>query len=62
MQADARVLREDGTPIDGLYATGISTASVMGRVYPGAGASVGPSMVFGWIAARHAAGLGNQAL
>jgi 3-oxosteroid 1-dehydrogenase len=53
---DARVLREDGTPIDGLYATGISTASVMGRVYPGAGASVGPSFVWGYVAARHAMG------
>ncbi|MCX7864759.1 MAG: FAD-dependent oxidoreductase, partial [Novosphingobium sp.] len=58
----ARVLRADGTPIEGLYACGVSTASVMGRVYPGAGASVGPSMTFGWIAARHAAGLDNQTL
>lgn len=57
---DSRVLRADGTPIEGLYACGVSTASPMGRVYPGAGASVGPSMTFGWIAARHAAGLGNQ--
>ena len=53
----ARVLRADGSPIEGLYACGVSTASVMGKVYPGAGASVGPSMVFGWIAAGHAAGL-----
>jgi 3-oxosteroid 1-dehydrogenase len=51
---DARVLREDGTPIPGLYATGISTASVMGRAYPGAGASVGPSFTWGYVAARHA--------
>ena len=58
----SRVLREDGSPIEGLYATGVSTASPMGRVYPGAGASVGPSMTFGWIAAKHAAGLGNQEL
>ena len=50
----ARVLREDGSVIPGLYATGISTASVMGRAYPGAGASVGPSFVWGYIAARHA--------
>jgi len=50
----ARVLREDGTVIEGLYATGISTASVMGRVYPGAGASVGPSFVWGYVAAKHA--------
>jgi 3-oxosteroid 1-dehydrogenase len=51
---EARVLREDGSVIPGLYATGISTASVMGRAYPGAGASVGPSFVWGYIAARHA--------
>lgn len=50
----ARVLREDGSVIPGLYATGISTASVMGRVYPGAGASVGPSFVWGYIAAKRA--------
>jgi len=60
--ADSRVLRGDGTAIEGLYATGVSTASPMGKVYPGAGASVGPSMAFGWIAAKHAAGLGNAAL
>jgi 3-oxosteroid 1-dehydrogenase len=60
--AKSRVLRGDGTPIEGLYATGVSTASPMGRIYPGAGASVGPSMCFGWIAAKHAAGLDNVAL
>lgn len=52
--SNARVLREDGSVIAGLYATGISTASVMGRVYPGAGASVGPSFVWGYVAAQHA--------
>jgi 3-oxosteroid 1-dehydrogenase len=47
-----RVLLADGSgPIDGLYATGVSTASTMGGVYPGAGASVGPSMVYGYVAA-----------
>lgn len=56
----SRVLKEDGSVIEGLYATGVTTASAMGNVYPGAGASVGPSMTFGWIAAKHAAGLGNQ--
>ena len=50
---NARVLREDGSVIKGLYATGISTASSMGRVYPGAGASVGPSFVWGYVAAKH---------
>ena len=54
--SSARVLREDGSVIEGLYATGISTASSMGRVYPGAGASVGPSFVWGYVAAKHALG------
>jgi 3-oxosteroid 1-dehydrogenase len=59
---EARVLKADGTPFQNLYACGITSASPMGDVYPGAGASIGPSMTFGWIAARHAAGLGNQDL
>jgi 3-oxosteroid 1-dehydrogenase len=50
----ARVLREDGSVIPGLYATGTSTAAVMGRTYPGAGCSIGPSFTWGYVAARHA--------
>ena len=57
----ARVLRRDGSVISGLYATGISTASVMGRVYPGAGCSIGPAFTFGYIAGKHAAGAGPGA-
>jgi 3-oxosteroid 1-dehydrogenase len=57
--ARARVLREDGSAIPGLYATATSTASVMGRAYPGAGSSIGPGFVWGYVAARHAAGLAN---
>jgi len=52
----ARVLKADGSVIPGLYATGNSTASVMGRCYPAAGASIGASFIFAWIAAHHAAG------
>jgi 3-oxosteroid 1-dehydrogenase len=52
----ARVLRGDGSVITGLYATGNCTASVVGRCYPGAGASIGASFTFGYIAAHHAAG------
>jgi 3-oxosteroid 1-dehydrogenase len=51
-----RVLRDDGGPIEGLYATGNTTASVMGRTYPGAGASIAASFVYAFIAAHHAAG------
>jgi 3-oxosteroid 1-dehydrogenase len=50
----ARVQREDGSIIPGLYATGNITAPVVGRSYPGAGASIAASLVFGYVAARHA--------
>jgi 3-oxosteroid 1-dehydrogenase len=49
--AQARVLRPDGTPIPGLYAAGNASASVMGHSYAGAGATIGPAMTFGYIAA-----------
>ena len=52
--ARARVLRPDGTSIEGLYATGNCSSSVMGHTYPGAGATIGASMVFGYIAALDA--------
>ena len=52
----AQVLDEQDRVIEGLYATGNTTATVMGRTYPGAGASIANSMVFGYVAARHAAG------
>ena len=58
--AEARVTRGDGSAIEGLYACGVSSASVMGGVYPGAGASIGPSMAFGYVAAKHAARVGNS--
>lgn len=51
----ARVLREDDSVIEGLYATGNATAAVMGRSYAGAGATIGPAMTFGYVAARHIA-------
>ncbi|KZS72294.1 3-ketosteroid-delta-1-dehydrogenase [Mycobacterium kansasii] len=50
----AQVLDEHDRVIEGLYATGNTTATVMGRTYPGAGASIASSMVFGYVAARHA--------
>ena len=50
----SRVLTTTGKPIPGLYATGNCTASVMGRRYPGAGASIAASAVFGYVAANHA--------
>jgi 3-oxosteroid 1-dehydrogenase len=51
-----RVEKADGSIIPGLYATGNVTAGVTGSVYPGAGASIGASFIFGYRAAKHAAG------
>ncbi len=52
----AQVLDQDGGVIQGLWATGNSMASVMGHSYPGPGATIGPSMTFGYVAALAAAG------
>ncbi|MFI5046314.1 MAG: FAD-dependent oxidoreductase [Acidimicrobiia bacterium] len=47
----ARVLASDSQhPIPGLYATGNTTASVMGRHYLGAGGSIGHTCTFGFVA------------
>jgi 3-oxosteroid 1-dehydrogenase len=52
----ARVLRADGSVIEGLYAAGNTSALVMGRSYAGPGATIGPAMTFGYLAALDAAG------
>ena len=51
----ARVLRSDDTVVRGLYAVGNTAAPVMGRSYAGAGATIGPAMTFGFVAAKHLA-------
>lgn len=51
----ARVLRPDGSAIDGLYACGNDMASVMEGAYPGPGITLGPAITFGWLAGRNAA-------
>lgn len=56
---NARVLNDDGQPINGLYACGNDMASIMAGSYPGPGITIGPGMVFGYIAALHAS---NSAL
>jgi succinate dehydrogenase/fumarate reductase flavoprotein subunit len=52
----ARVLREDGGAIGGLYAVGNTAANAFGTTYPGAGATIAQGLVYGYIAARDAAG------
>ena len=50
----ARVLRPGGEAIPGLYASGNTTASVMGHYYPGPGATIGAAMTFAYLAALDA--------
>ena len=52
-----QVLDGTGKPIAGLYACGNDQHSVFGGEYPGAGAQLGLGMTFGYLAARHAAGV-----
>ena len=49
--ADGRALRADGSVIEGLYAAGNTSAPVMGHTYAGPGATIGPALVFGYLAA-----------
>ena len=52
---NAQVIDLDGQLIAGLYAAGNVMASAMGMTYGGAGGTLGPGMVFGFRAGRHAA-------
>ncbi|MGE5210655.1 MAG: FAD-dependent oxidoreductase [Acidobacteriota bacterium] len=52
---DARVLDLSGEPIPGLYAAGNVMGSPFGMTYGGPGGTIGPAMVFGYLAGRHAA-------
>ena len=55
VDASARVLDHAGEPISGLYAVGNVMGSPMGMTYGGAGGTIAPGMVFGFLAGRHAA-------
>ena len=50
-----RVLHKEGGVIPGLYGAGNTTASVMGRTYPGAGGTIAPALTFGFLSAEAAA-------
>ena len=53
------MLREDGSVIPGLYAAGNVSASIMGNTYPGPGGTIGPAIVFGYLAAEDLAAQEN---
>lgn len=52
----AQVIGSEGLVIGGLYAVGNDMHSMMGGTYPAPGITIGPGLVFGRIAARHALG------
>jgi len=54
--ASTRVLDVEGNPIAGLFAVGNDAASIFGGSYPGAGATLGPAMTFGYICGKYLAG------
>ncbi len=56
----ARALDQDGGVIPGLYVVGNDAASFMGGAYPGGGITIGPALVFGHLAALHAATAGTD--
>ena len=49
---NARVMCPDGSTIGGLYAVGNSAGAPFGDCYPGAGGTLGPATVFGFVAAN----------
>ncbi|NRA41155.1 MAG: FAD-dependent oxidoreductase [Pseudomonadales bacterium] len=51
-----QAVNESGQAIDGLYAAGNSSASIMGSKYPGAGCTLGPAMTLAYKAAHHLMG------
>lgn len=55
INSNAQVLREDDTPIDGLYAVGNCAAGIL-PTYPGPGSTLGPAMTFAYQAAKHLTG------
>jgi 3-oxosteroid 1-dehydrogenase len=58
--AHGQVLDRSGRGIPGLYACGNDMHSPVGGEYPGAGAELGFAMTFGFLAARHAAGVDGR--
>jgi 3-oxosteroid 1-dehydrogenase len=54
VDARARVLNGQGEVVEGLYAIGNCSSPLMGPTYAGAGATLGPAMTFGFIAAQDA--------
>ena len=53
---DGQVIHQNGSIIEGLYAAGNSSASIMGSKYPGAGCTLGPALTIAYKAGHHIVG------
>jgi len=60
VDVNGQVRSIDGDPIPGLYAAGNVMGSPFGMTYGGPGGTIGPAMVFGYLAGRHAAAQGSD--
>ena len=60
--AHAQVLNAQGGVIEGLYALGNDMNSIMGGVYPAPGITIGPGLVFAYLATQHALKSGESRL
>jgi succinate dehydrogenase/fumarate reductase flavoprotein subunit len=58
--AHAQVLNVQGHVIEGLYAVGNDMNSIMGGVYPAPGITIGPGLVFAYLATQHALNPGES--
>ena len=56
---NAQVINAEGNPIPGLYATSNAAAPLATGIAYTSGMTGGKAMIFGWLAAQHAAGIGQ---
>lgn len=55
IDTEARVLKPGGDPIPGLYGAGNCIASPAGAAYWGGGSTLGPALIYGYVAGRNVA-------
>lgn len=61
INGNGQVLKADGSgAIPGLFAAGNASANPFGCAYPSGGATVGPALVFGWLAGQTAAAAARE--
>ena len=62
VDANARVLRADGTPIDSLYACGQTMSELVAGYWYNSGLPNGRALIFSYLGAKHALELDREAV